>query len=416
MNEFQERLAKYAELIVKLGVDVQSGQEVLIRAPLFGSELVHKITELAYAQGAKRVHVEWEDAELDRLSLMHESLAELANVPEFKVAFYEQLAKNGAAVITVYSPDPFLLADVDHERIAIAQRAVGEAFHVFRGYLMGYKIPWCLVSIPNAHWAQSIFPELSVQDAVDKLWECIFFATRVNQEDPLQAWIQHTEYLSTRLKTLNNLKLTSLHYSGPGTQLEIQLPKGHVWRGGRRLAQTGQSFIPNIPAEEVFTAPQKDGVHGFVRSTKPLHYGGRLLGEFSIVFKDGRAVSIEAGSDDDAKTLQLLLDSSSGANYLGEVAIVPDNSPISELGIIFQNTLFDENAACHVALGDAYPLCIEGGDGMTAEELEVHGLNTSVVHVDFMIGSGELDIIGVRENGESIQILKAGRWVIESSN
>lgn len=412
---FETQLERYARLIVKLGVDVQPGQQVLIRAPLFADKLVHLITTAAYAQGARRVHVNWEDEELNRLFLVHSSLEELAEVPQWKVGFYEELAADGAAIITIYSPNPELLKDVDKDRIGIAQKSGGAAFQKFMSYLNSYRIPWCLLSVPNPAWATSVFPNMPVDEAVQKLWASIFYTTRVNQPDPVQAWLDHTETLRTRLELLNELQFRSLHYRSEGTQLEIVLPKGHVWRGGRRQAETGQSFIPNIPAEEVFTAPEKSGVNGTVRSTKPLSYAGRLLEPFTVTFEKGRAVQINTPIEEDAELLRLLLDSDAGAPFLGEVAIVPDDSPISELGIIFKNTLFDENAACHLAFGNAYPRCVEAGETMTPEQLEQHGLNTSIIHMDFMIGSGELDIVGELASGERVNVLKRGKWVLAAN-
>lgn len=412
MDSFHEQLNKYAELIVNIGVDVQQGQVVLIRAPIFASQFVHEITAKAYARGARRVYVDWQDEQFERLVLLHSPLSELERVPQHKVGFFEQLVAEGAAVVTIYSPDPAMLKDIAVEKLGTVQRVLGEAYKKFASYMHEYKVPWCLVSVPNPNWAQSVFQNLTAHEAVERLWELIFTATRVNQEDPVQAWLQHVSSLRQRQDTLNRLHLTSLHYTAPGTNLEVQLPKGHIWKGGQRQTQTGQSFVPNIPAEEVFTVPKKYGVNGTVRSTKPLNLGGRLVNEFTVVFRNGHAEEIKASTDEETSILEAILHSSDTARYLGEVAIVPDNSPISQLGIIFQNTLFDENAACHLAFGNAYPVCIQGGTEMTEGELEANEINVSTVHTDFMIGSGELSIVGKCEDGAMIEILKQGKWVL----
>ncbi len=412
MDAFHEHIGKYAELIVNVGVDVQPGQVVLIRSPIFSSELVHGITASAYARGARRVYVDWQDDEFERLVLLHSPLSEIERVPQHKVNFFEQLAEEGAAIITIYSPDPLLFNDVSGEKLGTVQRVLGEAYKKFASYMHEYKIPWCLVSVPNSNWAKSVFPELTARDAMEKLWELIFTATRVNQEDPVQAWVHHVDSLRKRLATLNGLNLNALHYIAPGTDLEVQLPKGHIWKGGQRQAQTGQSFVPNIPAEEVFTVPKKYGVDGLVRTTKPLNFGGRLIHEFTVVFKNGRAEGITGRTEEETKALEAILNSNDTARYLGEVAIVPDNSPISELGIVFQNTLFDENAACHLAFGNAYPVCIHGGPDMTEAELEAHEVNVSTLHMDFMIGSGQLSVTGKCEDGTIVEILREGKWLL----
>ena len=268
---------------------------------------------------------------------------------------------------------------------------------------------WCVVSIPTKDWAKRVFPNVSEDEAVEQLWEAIFNATRINLEDPVKAWENHIENLVEKNKFLNEKNFKSLHYTASnGTDLVVELPEGHIWVSGGGTNAKGTYFVANMPTEEVFTLPLKNGVNGVVYSTKPLNYGGKLIDDFKLTFKDGKVVEYEAKVGQEVLTD--LLDIDDGAKYLGEVALVPHSSPISQSNIVYMNTLFDENASCHFAFGKAYPTNIKGGANMSDEELEKHGVNDSLTHVDFMVGSEDMNIIGKTYDGDRIEIFKNGEW------
>lgn len=304
-----------------------------------------------------------------------------------------------------------LLKDIDPKKIAVANKAASIGIREWRNYTMNDINSWCVLSIPTKNWAKRVFPNLSEDEALEKLWDAIFEATRIDLEDPVQAWQEHLDNLTAKVNFLNEKDFKSLHYKASnGTDLVVELPEGHIWAGGGGLNAKGTYFVANMPTEEVFTLPLKTGVNGVVYSSKPLNYGGKLIDEFKIQFKDGKAVAYEAKQGQEI--LEDLLKIDEGAKYLGEVALVPFNSPISQANIVFFNTLFDENASCHFALGKAYPTSIKDGAKMSEEELEAAGVNNSLTHVDFMIGTSDMSIVGERRNGEKIEIFKDGNWAI----
>lgn len=288
-------------------------------------------------------------------------------------------------------------------------RASAEAMKDFSAYIGGGKISWLIAAFPTIEWAQTVFPELSQDEAIDKLWENIFYTTRTDQENTVALWESHISNLNKNADRLNESKYKKLHYKGPGTDLSIEFHPQTKWISAQFTNDQGIPFVPNLPTEEVFTIPVKQGVNGTVTSTKPLNYSGTLIRNFSLTFKDGKVVEFTA--EEGYETLKNLLETDEGASYLGEVALVPHNSPISNTNIIFNNTLFDENASCHIALGRALSVCVEEGKNMTAEQLQKVGFNESMIHVDFMIGSAELDIDGEKEDGTIEPIFKAGDWV-----
>jgi aminopeptidase len=405
--ELQE---KYAELALKTGVNLQKGQALMLNAPIEGADFARIVVRKAYELGAKDVHVNWVDDEITLLKYENAPDEVIENFPEWRVLLNEGYAKDGAAVLNIRSTNPDLLKDIDPARVAAANKAAAEAMVTFRQYTMNDKIPWSIISIPSKDWAQKIFPDKSPEDAVESLWDAILKIVRVDQEDPVKAWDEHNETLKTAREVLNEKNYKKLHFKAPGTDLELELPEGHIWKGGSAEAETGVTFNPNMPTEEVFSLPHKYGVNGTVSSTKPLNYGGSLIDNFQLTFKDGAVVDFKAEVGEEV--LKHLLDSDDGARRLGEVALVPDESPVSQSGLIFYNTLFDENASCHIALGKAYPTNLEGGSGMSDEELDKHGVNDSLVHVDFMIGSEELDIDGVKQDGTTEPVFRNGTWAL----
>jgi aminopeptidase len=318
-------------------------------------------------------------------------------------------ARQGAAFVTVSAEDPELLKDITPDRIARAQKARSTAIREYRERLMSNHNSWCVVSIPTAAWAQKVFPGLSEEDAVARLWETIFYTVRVDTQDPVASWDTHKASLKRYQDFLNTHRFRYLHYKNAlGTDLKIELPENHLWLGGSDYTHDGVEFVANMPTEEVFTLPKKAGVNGTVMASKPLIYNGNRIDRFSLTFRDGKVVDFQA--EEGYETLKNILDSDEGSRYLGEVALVPYDSPISNSGILFYNTLFDENASCHLALGKAYPKCIKNSEGMSKEQLEQAGVNDSLVHEDFMMGTKDLEITGITADGAEVSVFRNGNF------
>lgn len=407
----QETLEKYAQLAIETGVNLQKGQTLVINAPIEGADFAKLVAKKAYEHGANYVHINWADDELSLLRFTYAPDDVLENVPDWLQEQYNWFAEIDSAVLSIHSSNPDLLKDIDPARVALAQKASSQAMKKFREYQMNDRIRWSIISIPTGDWAQKVFPNESREQAVAKLWDAIVKIVRVDQEDPIAAWEDHNETLRKARAVLNERNYSSLHLKAPGTDLKIGLPKGHIWHGGDALSEKGVVFNPNIPTEEVFSAPDKYNVNGTVSNTLPLNYGGGVIDDFTLTFKDGKVVDFSAKQGEDI--LKHLLDTDEGARRLGEIALVPDESPISQSGIIFYNTLFDENASVHIALGKAYPTNMKDGDQMDDQQLDEAGINDSLTHVDFMIGSDKMDIDGVYENGETEAVFRNGTWTID---
>ncbi|RYG71184.1 aminopeptidase [Lentibacillus lipolyticus] len=403
-------MEKYAHLALKTGVNLQENQALMINAPIEGADFTRIVARKAYEMGAKDVHINWADDELTRLKYEHAPDEVIGSFPEWKVKLHDTFAEDGAAVLSIKATNPDLLKGIDSSRVAMANKAAGEAMKNFRQYTMNDRITWSIISIPTGDWAQKIFPDKSREEAVESLWEAIVKIVRVDKDDPVAAWEEHNQTLETAREILNRKKYKKLHFKAPGTDLEMELPEGHLWKGGSAVSEQGIQFNPNMPTEEVFSMPHKYRVNGTVSSTKPLNYGGNLIDKFTLTLEDGKVVDYKAEQGED--TLKHLLDTDEGARRLGEVALVPNESPVSQSGLIFYNTLYDENASCHIALGKAYPTNLEGGSEMDAETLDQHGVNDSLAHVDFMIGSEELDIDGVLEDGTTEAVFRNGTWAL----
>ncbi|MBJ9992703.1 aminopeptidase [Paenibacillus sp. S28] len=408
MTDFISQLNKYADLAVRVGVNVQKGQTLVVNASIQSAEFVRLIVEKAYDAGAKLVKVNWSDEIVTRLQYERADDEVFAIPPKWFAGEMIELVENGAAVLHVIAENPDLLKGIKQERIAMNQKTRGQAMAPYRAYQQADKFSWSIVAVPSPEWAAKVFPDVPESERVQKLWEAIFHTVRIDQEDPVGAWKQHLATLDEKSNILNAKKYKKLHYIAPGTDLTIELPEGHIWAAGESINEKGHSFVANMPTEEVFTAPLKTGVNGTVRSTKPLSYGGNIIDNFSITFENGRIVGVSA--EQGQETLEHLVEMDEGAHYLGEVALVPHQSPISESNILYFNTLFDENASNHLAIGSAYAFCVEGGKNMNQEQLAERGLNTSVTHVDFMIGSGEMDIFGVNPDGSEEPVFKNGNW------
>ncbi|WP_342506325.1 aminopeptidase [Sporosarcina sp. FSL K6-2383] len=408
MSTFEQQLSRYAELAVNVGVNIQPNQYLYITASIDAVQFVRVITEKAYEAGARQVFVDWVDDVVSRLRYEKAPADSFAEFPEWKVMEREQLAEKGAAFMSIVSQSPDLLKGIEASRIADFQKAAGQALDKYRQYVQSDKISWTVIAAPSDAWAAKVFPELPAGEQVDALWNAIFKAVRADQDNPVQAWVEHDNNLHAKVDYLNNKRFRKLHYTAPGTDLTVELPEGHLWCGAGSVNEKGHTFMANMPTEEVFTVPLKTGVNGYVSSTKPLSYGGNIIDNFKITFKNGRVTEVTAEQGEEV--LKRLIDTDEGAKHLGEVALVPHASPISQSELLFYNTLFDENASNHFALGSAYAFCIEGGKKMSREELVQHGLNQSITHVDFMVGSEEMDIDGVFDDGTTEPVFRSGNW------
>ncbi|MCD1146976.1 aminopeptidase [Peptoniphilus sp. KCTC 25270] len=405
---FNDKLKQYAELIVKVGINVQKGQPVVLRAPIEAISLVNECLRIAYKSGASDVHVQWRSDTLTRSKYECSPLENLKTVKPFEIEELKYYLEKGAGFISLTGEDPELLIGIDSEIIGETIQSRSKVLKFFNEKLMNDEIPWTVAAFPHEKWAKKIFPKESTEKAVEKLWEAIFDCCRIDS-NTVENWNHHLTHLESKAEELNSLNLHSLHYTASnGTDLLIELPEGHIWAGARSLTPQGISFLANIPTEEVYSMPKCDGVNGIVYSSKPLIYSGNIIDDFYLRFESGKVVEAKAKVGDD--TLQEMLNTDEGSRSLGEVAIVPFDSPISNRNLLFYNTLFDENASCHLALGEAYPTNIKNGGNLTKEEKKVLGVNQSLIHEDFMIGTEDLSIMGFTQDKEEIPIFINGNW------
>lgn len=408
LSDFNELLKKYARLIAETGVATEKGHTVVLQISVDQAPLARLITQEAYKLGAAEVIVQWTDDQIQREFLLHAATDRIENVPQSKIDQADEWLEKGASRISVVSADPDAFAGVDSQRVASYQAAAGKALMNLRKATQANKVSWTVVAAAGKQWAAKVFPDLPEEEQVDALWDQIFKTTRVYEEDPVLAWKKHDEKLAKKAEELNQEQFSALHYTAPGTDIIIGLPKNHLWEGAGSYNAREKKFMANMPTEEVFTAPDSHRVDGYISSTKPLSYAGTIISGMKFTFKDGKVVDFSAEQGEDV--LAKLLDTDEGARRLGEVALVPDPSPISQSGIIFFNTLFDENASNHLALGSAYAFSVKGGTEMSDEELAEAGLNRSQTHVDFMVGSDKMDIDGIREDGSTVPIFRNGDW------
>ncbi|MFC5531596.1 aminopeptidase [Cohnella yongneupensis] len=402
------QLEKYAELIVKVGVNVQPGQPVFVTGSVEMAQLVRLVAKQAYAAGASNVHAEWIDESLSRMKYENAADEVFTRYPEWETAKRDEFVKNNGVFISIISPNPDLLKGIPSERISNFQKAQGNGLKEFRRATQADKVSWSVVAASTKGWATKVFPDVDEEQAVTKLWEAIFQAVRLNTPDPVKAWEEHNKTLHAKSDWMNDKHFAKLVYRAPGTELSVELPEKHLWVAASSTNVHGTPFMANMPTEEVFSVPNKTGVNGYVSSTKPLSYGGNIIDSFKLTFEEGRIVKVEAEQGQDI--LQKLVDTDEGSHYLGEVALVPHHSPISESNVLFLNTLFDENASNHFAIGSGYAFNVVGGKEMSPEELAACGVNASITHVDFMIGSGEMDIDGVQADGTVIPVFRKGNW------
>ena len=409
LENFNENLKKYARLIAETGFNVQDNHTVVLQISVDQAPLARLITEEAYRLGAAEVIVQWSDETIQREFLAHAATDRIENVPQYKIDQTDDWIAKGASRISVVSSNPDALAGVDAQRVAAFQAANGKALVNLRKATQANKVSWTVVAAASEGWAAKVFPELATsEEQVDALWNEIFKTTRIYEENPVIAWDIHDKKLQEKAAELNEQQFTALHYTAPGTDLTIGLPKNHLWEGAGSYNARGEEFMANMPTEEVFTAPDSRRVDGYVSSTKPLSYAGTIISGMKFTFKDGKVVDFSAEQGEEA--LKNLLAIDEGAKHLGEVALVPDPSPISQSGLIFYNTLFDENASNHLAFGSAYAFNLQGGTEMSEEELAAAGLNRSQTHVDFMVGSDKMNIDGIKEDGTIVPVFRNGDW------
>jgi aminopeptidase len=400
-------LEKYARLIVRTGVNIQKDQILVIASPIECAPFTRMIAQIAYQEGARDVIISWKDELFSSIRFLNAPEEVFEEFPPWQKEFYISYVRQGAAFLSIAASDPELLKEVDPVRVAKAQKASNVSLKEYRERLMNNKNVWCVVSVPTKSWAKKVFPYVLEDEAIERLWAAILKTVRVDTGDPVAAWESHKNDLQRTMDFLNCHKFKFLHYKNSrGTDLKIELPADHIWLGGSEYTPEGVEFIANLPTEEVFTLPKKTGVNGTVVCSKPLSYHGNLIEQFSLTFKDGRIVDFSA--EKGYEILKKLIETDEGSFYLGEVALVPHDSPISQSNILFFNTLFDENASCHLAIGKAYPVCIKNGENMSPAELEKLGVNDSLVHEDFMIGTEDLEILGITSTGIEVPIFKKG--------
>ena len=409
---FEQKLEHYADLIIRIGLNVQPQQRLMITgAPIEGAPFVRALTASAYKAGCRLVTVVWNDEQLALERFRHAPRDSFEEFADSSLGLLAETIERGDAVLSITASDPALLKDQDPALVSTTIRVRATKGKPYSEKIMQDAVNWCVAAMPTLAWAQGVFPDLQGEAAISALWEAIFMTTRSDLPNTVEAWKAHLAILDQRSVLLNDRHYTALRFSGPGTNLRVGLPEKHIWMSGGSKTQSGIDFVANLPTEEIFTLPHKDQVDGEVSSTKPLSYAGVLIDGIRVRFEAGKIVEASAKQGEDA--FLRLLDTDEGARHIGEVALVPHKSPISSSGILFNNTLFDENAACHIALGAAYPFTLAGGVGMNEEELAANHANDSIIHVDWMIGSGEISVQGESANGTLEPIMTNGDWVLE---
>ena len=402
------KLDRLAQVAIKVGLQLQPGQDLVLTAPVAALPLVRRIAAHAYAAGAGVVTPLLSDEEITLARYRNARDESFDRAPGWLYEGMAQAFAGNAARLAIAGDNPMLLSGEDPARVARANRANSMAYKPALQMITGFDINWNIVSYPSLNWAKLVFPDDSEDEAQRKLAEAIFRASRVDVEDPIAAWQAHNAALKARWTWLNTKQFHAIHFTGPGTDLVVGLADGHRWKGGASEAKNGITCNPNIPTEEVFTAPHALRVDGHVASTKPLAHQGTLIENIRVTFKDG--VITEASATRGGEVLGKVIDTDAGARRLGEVALVPHSSPISQSGLLFYNTLYDENAACHIALGQCYSDCFVGGKDMDADQIAARGGNRSLIHIDWMIGSGQIDIDGVHADGTREPVMRGGEW------
>jgi aminopeptidase len=408
-RNFEQNLDRLAQAAVHIGLGLAPGQDLVMTATLDAVPLARRITEHAYKSGASLVTTLFTDEESSLLRFRYGSDAAFDTAASWLYEGMAQAYKKGAARLAIAGNNPSLLAKEDPENVSRVNRALSKAYRPALELIVRHDINWTIVACATPAWAATVFPGLPQEQAMARLWDAIFAASRADRPDTVAAWKTHDANLHARADRMNQKSYAALHFRGPGTDLRVGLADDHLWLGGGTTAHNGRYCIPNIPTEEIFTTPHKDRVEGTVTSTKPLSYQGSMIEEISVRFEAGRIVEARAAKG--RQVLQKMIETDDGARRLGEVALVPHSSPIASSGLLFNNTLFDENAACHIALGQAYSTCLKDGDTLTPEQLTQRGANTSLIHVDWMIGSGKIDVDGITATDNAEPVIRSGEWV-----
>lgn len=405
-------LRKYAELAVKMGTNVQKGQMLVINADVRDYEFVHLCVEEGYKAGAGEVTVNWSSEHNTKWSYEYMTKEALEEIPQWTYDRRAYVQDKGCCFLHVVSDTPGLLKDIDSEKILAHQVAASKKFQPLQGYTMANKGQWSIVALPSAGWAKKVFPDMEEAAAMEAMWKAILTSVRISEDnDPVAEWEKHNEEILRHSKQLNDYNFKELHFQNSlGTDLTVELVENHIWAGGCEEAANGAIFNPNMPTEENFCMPYKYGVNGKVVATKPLSYQGKLVDDFWLTFENGKVADYDAGKEKEA--LKSLVEYDEGSSYLGEVALISYDSPINDTGILFYNTLFDENASCHLALGRAYPMNVKGGTEMSEEQLKEAGANHSMTHVDFMFGSRDMQVDGVCKDGTVVPVFRNGNFVL----
>ena len=408
----ETKLQEYAKLLIEVGLSLQKGQTLMIQSPVECAHFARLCADAAYDAGCREVVLSWSDDYLNRARYLRADAAVFDEVPEWRKRFFNDYAAQGVPRLVIDATDPETLRGVDSDRIIRAQRAGGKELEYYYHVYMNNDAPWCIASIPIPSWAKKVFPDVSEDEAMQKLWDAIFETVRITGDGTAtEKWKAHLALLEERKNKLNALRFQSLHYTNSlGTDLTIELPEGHLWAAGNGATPKGQPFVANMPTEEIFTAPHRLGINGVVYAALPLVDNGNIIDKFHMTIRDGKIVESHAETGEEFLKAAYTVDE--GASYFGEVALVPYDSPISNQGILYYNTLFDENARCHLAFGEAYPECLEGGNDMSRDELKAHGLNWSINHVDFMVGTADLSIVGTTHDGKEIPVFVNGNFAI----
>lgn len=406
----ERQIDKYVELVIQKGINIQKGQILVISSPVEVYDFTRKLVKQAYELGASEVVVHWNDEVVGKYKYVYGAEDIFDTFPEWQKESMEYYRKKGAAFLSVYATDPDILKEVDKTRVARFQKAKSLALKEYYENVMGNSNQWCVISVPTQAWAKRVFPELSIEVAISEMWKLILKIVRADKENPILEWENHLNTLKARMDYLNKKRFAKLIYRNSlGTNLEIGLPEGHKWISGGEKSKAGVEFVANIPTEEIFTMPHREKVNGVVVSSKPLIYGGSVIDKFTLIFKDGEVINYSAEVGEEI--LGKLLSMDENSKYLGEVALVEYDSPISKSERVFYNTLFDENASCHLAFGGAYPVCLENSEGQSEEELKERGMNNSLTHEDFMIGTEDMEIVGIDSEGRETTIMKNGNFV-----
>jgi len=408
--DLNKNLEKYADLLVRIGLNLHAGDNLTIRLSEDSLPLARLVAKKAYKAGVGDIQLMFNDDSITLDRFLEAPAESFETFPEYLVDFMEKLFLDNHHVLSMVAPNPDLLKPADPARIAQWQKVAGMASKRTMKYTMQNKVKWCVAAVACPTWAEAAFPGLPEDEAMEKLWENIFMATRVDQDDPVAAWEEHDIKLKEHRDFLNEARFDRVHYKGPGTDLMVGMVKDHFWEGGSGFSVAGDRFFANIPTEEVFSMPDADRVDGTLRATMPLSVRGQLVDGFHFTFKDGKVVDYDA--EVGKQILDDLLATDEGAKHLGEIALVADNSPISNTGVLFKSTLFDENASCHFALGAAYSENLPGSDERSEEENRKLGMNDSVIHVDFMVGSKDVTVTGIKADGTEIVLLQDGEWMI----